>query len=305
MTDCIAIRTYTWGPDEERLVAALTPVFGDRVRVAFHNRKAGVTPSVPVADFNDDWVRDNGLRVLADYGWRCGDYALYALRQAFPEFDHYWLIEPDVVIHGDVAEFFAEAAKLRADGIGVDFAQQAPKENRFVKGLPAKMVPYRATFALTRFSGRALDYLFEARKTYCKTAPGAHRFTNDETFCFSHLMAHRDFTAGGLKDHMPAWFDQGLFDTDPDLLDRSVETRLGSRNQVCHPVRPIDSFIDAVSKRVAGNASGFLKNMTPSFAEMSAEELTQLGTAVQQRITELAQTLKDEHKTETPQEALR
>ena len=30
--------------------------------------------------------------------WRCGDYGLYAARQRFPQYDAFWMIEPDVRI---------------------------------------------------------------------------------------------------------------------------------------------------------------------------------------------------------------
>ncbi|AJE47065.1 hypothetical protein [Celeribacter indicus] len=294
MRDCIAIRTYTWGADEDRLVGELSPVFGDDLFVAFHNRPEGVTPPVPVADFDDDWVRSNGLRLLDDYGWRCGDYALYALRRKFPDYDRYWLIEPDVSIHGDIAGFFAGAARLDPDALGVDFHRQE-QVNRFVKGLPDNLVPYRATFALTRFSGRALDYLFAARQDYSGKGTGSHRFTNDETFCFSHLVAHPGFTAGGLREALPEWFGLGLFDTDPDLLKCAVAARTGGRNQVCHPVREFDSFSGAVSKRIAANAHGFLKNMGLSFAHMSDAEIEALAQGVARRLREIGHQIRREH----------
>ncbi|MCA0043886.1 component of SufBCD complex [Celeribacter litoreus] len=294
MTDCIAIRTHKWGVEEDRLVAALAPVFGDDIVVAFHNRPEDVQPPVRVANFNDRWVRSNKLRPVGDYGWRCGDYALYAARLAFPEYDRYWLIEPDVLINGDVAAFFAEAAQRPEDGLGVDFRKQSLDENRFVKGLPAGMTPYKATFALTRFSGKAIDYLLEARRAYSKnTAVGFNRFTNDETFCFSHLASHTDFTVGGLAEQMPEWFNRKMFSPDPDRFDRAIFAELGDENQVCHPVHPLSEFIEAVSKRVAVNSFAFFRNMGPSFAEMSDDEIKVFADRVGARIYDVARNLKN------------
>src|ERR1700734_3102823 len=37
-----------------------------------------------------------GLHCPIDFTWRNGDYVLYLARQQFPNFDYYWMIEPDV-----------------------------------------------------------------------------------------------------------------------------------------------------------------------------------------------------------------
>lgn len=271
MRDCIVIRSHNWSEDEERLVNTLRPAFGENVFAAIHLSDRVLSPTVPIAGFDDEWVRKSGLRVLHDYGWRCGDYAIFAAREAFPDFDRYWLIEPDVAICGDVRAFYAQAAEINADALGVDVEDMSTKQDRFTKGLPA-FHPFRATFALTRFSAAALDYLLPERKTYSASGVGSWRFSNDEIFCFSHLMAHPDFSVSSLQDRLPEWFDRHLFSTDPDLLDRFIQSEIGTNNQVCHPVRGLAGFSAALSERLNKNAAGFLKQLRPSLQAMTKEE---------------------------------
>lgn len=290
MRDCIVIRTHKWDQDETRLLQMLRPVFGEDIFAAFHAASGNPAPPIPHAAFDDDWVSANGLRVLEDYGWRCGDYALYAARAAFPDYDRYWLIEPDVYIFGDVRAFFAQAAELEGDAVGVDLTAMDRSANRFTKGLP-KVALYRATYALTRFSAPAIDDLFAKRKAYSASNVGDWRFTNDEVFSFSHVIAQERFTAASLQDAMPQWFEREFFTTNPDLLDRALEAELSGVDQVCHPVRPAASYCTAVGERVTQSASGFLKKMSFSLAQMTSEERQMIVQATTDSLEALLESL--------------
>ncbi|MGL5010113.1 MAG: component of SufBCD complex, partial [Paracoccaceae bacterium] len=119
MKSLAVIRTHRWDEDAARLCAQLQPVFGDDLAVAFHNRPADVTPPIRVADIDDDWLLTHGLRPVRDWGWRCGDYFHYRARSAFPDYDYYWLIEPDVYFTGPLQRFFRAAAEQPQDILGV------------------------------------------------------------------------------------------------------------------------------------------------------------------------------------------
>lgn len=279
MTTFAAIRTHRWGEDEERLAALLLPVFGDRLCVVFHNRPADLMPPLPVVDMTDAWVRANGLRVTHDYGWRCGDYAFYALRQARPGADHYWLVEPDVMFTGPVADFFAGMEDVAADALGVRFAEVSP-QHRFARTMPPGMPLMRAIFALTRFSGRALDRLWTLRRAYSATRVMPRNFANDEIFAFSHLGVQPDMVLAAVADLAPDWFADTTVETDPDMLIDVLHGRTAPG--VFHPVRARASFREAVAKRAAGQAH-FFAAMRPSLAHLTDEDIAAIAADIGRR----------------------
>jgi hypothetical protein len=271
MRVAVAIRTHQWGEAEERLRAQLQPIFGDDLCVVFHNRAADVTPTLPVVDLADDWLRDHGLRILRDYGWRCGDYFMYALRQARPDYDHYWLVEPDVFFAGGPAGFFAQAAGLEADLAGVRL-EELPPQHRFARemgGLP----PWKAVFALTRMSARAVDRLFPLRQAYCLQNIQPRYFANDETFCYSHLMADPQMVVADLRKAVPEWFGGDVFHADPDMLFDIVAGAAGP--EVFHPVRTRKQFARAIVGRAVASMT-YLRPMRASLALLTDAEITAL-----------------------------
>lgn len=279
MTTVAAIRTHRWGEDETRLAAQLLPVFGERLSVVFHNRPQGLTPPVPVVDMTDAWVTANGLRVTHDYGWRCGDYAYYALRQARPDASHYWLIEPDVMLTGPVADFFAVMEGQAADALGVRFGEMNPL-HRFARTMPPEMPLQRAIFAITRFSGRALDRLLALRQAYSASRVMQRNFVNDEIFAFSHLAAQPDMVLAAMADLAPAWFADTTVETDPDMLLDMLVGR--AEPGVFHPVRARASFREAVAKRAVGNTH-FFAAMRPSLALLTDEDIAAIAADIGRR----------------------
>lgn len=281
MTTIAAIRTHHWGEDAQRVYDQLRPVFGDNLVTVFHNRPEGLELPLPVVDIDDAWVAANGLRVLPDWGWRCGDYFLYALRQAIPAADYYWLIEPDVFFTGPVADLFAKVAGRGEDLLGVRI-EPMEAGHRFGRGMPG--VPlWRAIFALTRFSGRAADRLFAARQVYRDSKLELRFYTNDETFCFSTALADATLSHANLCDIAPEWFAQETMRTDPDvLLDTLIaQTAPGAH----HPVRARASFKRGLVDRLTNN-TGYLKRMSASLGCLSPEDIDDIAAEVARRSRE-------------------
>ncbi len=275
MRSIAAIRTNKWSEEEERLLARLRLAFGDDVVVIFHDRPGLVEPPVQVIDIDDGWVARNGLVHVPDWGWRCGDYFYYALRQARPDYDCYWLIEPDVHFTSDPTPFFASFETDRSDALGYQLGP-FKADIRFTRGLP-EMAHHRAIFALTRFSGRALDRLFALRRATA-ARPGPQRdYPNDEVFAFSHVAADDDLTRGTLEARAADWFEGVQFATDPDMLhDLLAET--AAEGRVFHPVRSRAGFIRALGQRMAGN-SGIAMRMRGPVKALTEAEVEAVGEA--------------------------
>lgn len=267
-----AIRTNKWGEDEARTWSALAPVFGDDLSVVFHDYAGQEMPCAPV-EISNGWLAANGLAEVPDWGWRCGDYAYYALRQAMPDYDAYWLIEPDVFFTGDPAEFFARFAGERADALGY---QLGPFDAGHPFAQALDIPPMRAIFALTRVSGRALDRLFVERQKFGQLGVRARKFTNDELFVFSHVAADPELRTESLEVHAPDWFEGAQFDTNPDLLLDEVQARYAGVTRVLHPVRARSSFKAAVASRLAAN-TGFLRKMSGALASLDDSELDEIA----------------------------
>lgn len=250
MSSFAAIRTHRWTEAEERLLAQLRAAFGGNVAVVFHDRAPGIEPPCEVIDLTADWAQAQGLRTTRDWGWRCGDYFHYALRAARPGYDHYWLVEPDVVFTGAPEAFFGAFDGVETDILGLDPEPMSNPAHPFLASLQG-MAHWRAIFALTRMSGRALDRLLELRRENARAEVGQGRFANDEAFVFSHAMAEETISVGNLRDHAPGWFENTHFDTAPDLMEEAVLARGDLRDKVLHPVRNKADFKSEIAKRIA------------------------------------------------------
>ncbi len=272
MRQLAIIRTHRWGEEEERALAALRPAFGEDVVVAYHNRKRGQKLPIPVVDVTAAWVVTSGLRAVPDYGWRCGDYFYHATRQARPDYDYYWMMEPDVGFTGDSAAFFARFDDASEDVLGRGL-KPYEEDIPFIRGMPG--VPHwKAIFPFTRFSGRALDHLRPLRCAYGQGTVGNRFFTNDEIFCFTTIMNSPGFTGAPLEKYAADWLEDSSFDTNPTIM---LEAVLADPpvNKVMHPVRSRYEFKRAIAARLASN-TGFLRRMRYSLTHLSDEDFNEI-----------------------------
>jgi hypothetical protein len=225
-------------------------------------------------DINDAVIEKMQLRVIHDWGWRCGDYAYYAIRKAHPDYDYYWLIEPDVFLSGDARAFLSLFESESADVIGLDVAEFDPN-HRFATHV-GNAKPMRAIFALTRFSGATIDFAYKRRVNYASKSVPPYNYANDELFMFSHTQSRDEFKLGQFRDIAPTWFSDVQFDTNPDLIDAMVEQDLKGQNKILHPVVDRMTFARALAKRMVGRTGVLGQNKTELRA-LSSSELDQLA----------------------------
>lgn len=263
MKTCVGIRTYRWGDEEQRLFDALHPVLGDDLVAVVQNPGAEFSAPADVVPLTTDWIEEQGLRKVSDWGWRCGDYAYYALRGARPDYDFYWLVEPDVYFSTSPAPFFAAYEGDTTDLLALDI-ETYPRDHRFARGMPD--IPlYRAIFALTRISGRTLDRMFALRKAARDANVQRRDYPNDELFLISNTIADPSLSTGNLRDVAPDWFDGSSFETDPDLLVDRLEAGDALPGRVYHPARSRSEYRRSLASRLS-NRVGFLRNMTDTLA---------------------------------------
>lgn len=139
--------------------------------------------------------------------WRCGDYALYAARRALPQYDAYWMIEPDVRLMAE------RPCDILARFPGPEHADLLAGRLRLAEadwdwGItldPGAGPIWRCLFAVIRLSARAIDLLLEERRALsaARIAMDADPLTwpNDEAFVATtlarHGMAMHDLNAFG------------------------------------------------------------------------------------------------------------
>jgi len=207
--------------------------------------------------------------VLANWGWRCGDYAYYAMRQAHPDYDFYWLIEPDVYFSSSPSPFFEAFQGDHSDALGA-YLKSYPSDHRFSLGMPD--IPlYNAIFPLTRLSAAAIDLLLKARIAL-RTDIGNRFYPNDEVFVFSSIMAAPGMSVTDIGDVAPFWIDESWFNTDPTFLIDALLDDGTAFERIYHPVRTKDAFKAALSQRLTSRLA-FLKKMSGSLAHLEDDDI--------------------------------
>jgi hypothetical protein len=192
------------------------------------------------AGYSLQTLRDMGLLPHPKCGWRCGDYAYYLARQTLPDFDFYWLTEPDVWVNAaDLHAFMASFAASDADFLA---SRLAPAHSGWLwHGTMADRYSdvFACIFPITRLSGRAIDHLHAARRA-ARRAPSEAVFAswpNDEVFAATELMNH-GFTCLDLSDVRPGCYTPHSLRTG---LPHDRETLLArpADGLIYHPVRDL------------------------------------------------------------------
>lgn len=150
----------------------------------------------------------------SDVGWRCGDYNLYVGLDFIKDYEYVWLIEHDVRINAELKFFFEYFNDYDEDFIGAFFEKCSTPGWDWYERIKPYFIPYRCFFPISRFSNKAIPYLFSERQKMSIDFfdnPENKRYPNDESFVASvignsqHLSANH-FNFGEIK-----WTDPLLF----------------------------------------------------------------------------------------------
>ena len=204
------------------------------------------------ASFDEATLAAMGLYAHPKSGWRCGDYFYYVARQACPEHDVYWLVEPDVRINAlDLGRFLAQFDRNDADLLA---AQYGPRNSAWGWSrtiLPLGVAPRGCLYPITRLSGRAIDHLFDLRRALSAdprvATPDA--WPNDEAFTASFLGA-ADFRCADLnQDGITCYTEHTL--TVTAVVDYGRIQNAPPDGLIYHPVRDFDTWLAQADKRMA------------------------------------------------------
>lgn len=187
---CLLLRTHRFSAMEEAFLSTLRAETGFHVAVVADETASpincGAFEKISVTRAKATHL---GLYCPRDFTWRCGDYGLYLARQAMPTIKYFWQIEPDVrgsfPNWGDLFRIFDTG--LDVDFIGFDLRPSEPDHWWYPSMLQRTQEVYRCLFGLARFSARALDYCYAARRHDFYNFWARVMWPNDETFTATTL----------------------------------------------------------------------------------------------------------------------
>ncbi|MBX9699326.1 MAG: sulfotransferase [Acetobacteraceae bacterium] len=273
MRNVIILRTHKFDARVQQLYARYATVRDALVVLGMDERR----DVVEVGGARKVGITDGTLERLGLYphpksGWQCGDYVYYAVREAFPGHDFYWMVEPDLEINfGDPNDFFRGF-----DAVGDDLlaAMFGPRSRTAGKpgtaegaGWATLMAgqhgtAYGCLFPITRLSGRAIDYLGRRR---AEAHPGEAQdardsWPNDEAFVCTEAVSG-GFVCSDLNSHGRQVYDPKAGFTswrrrqDLYLLGRSAGFVEGL---LYHPVLTVPEYVEALVKDYRAHTGEFV-----------------------------------------------
>lgn len=184
----------------------------------------------------------------------CGDYFYYHVLQKYPDYDYYWMLEPDVYFDfHSVNDFFSSFINNEYDYLAMHFGKRDEKWPQYKKISAYFPRAYGGAFFLTRISRKALNFIFLARKNISQdmSLECADEWPSDESFVASSLM-NSGFQCGDFN-HVAngVYSTKGTFGVGWPWLYEDVASGRPS-NLVYHPVFFLDEYIVRLKKHLRG-----------------------------------------------------
>ena len=198
-----------------------------------HRREPRPTCAGDLIGLTDPLCASLGLYLTKDYTWRCGDYAYYAARHAFPDERFFWLIEYDVRFRS-AAEFFALLAADETDFLapGLEQADEHWFWNDYLSCADAR--PWRCLFPVTRLSARAVDLLQSIRCKHARHLSRRLRWPNDEGFVATTVAA-AGLSMADLNTRIPNAWTPAAFSFETPIPGETFDPS-GKAEHLHHPV---------------------------------------------------------------------
>lgn len=133
-----------------------------------------------VLSLNRQSYADLGLYTGPDVAWRCGDYGLYMAWREKPDRSFYWLIEDDVRIAGDPADFFRICQASNADLLCGYLYEARPGHFWWPHTQSRDARPMGCLFPVVRLSPRALQACYAKRQKHSRQWFRRALWPNDE-----------------------------------------------------------------------------------------------------------------------------
>lgn len=189
-SQAIVLRTHYYDESCKSLLRFLEKSLGFDIIIAADETKFNVdVDKWPKVSLTYDSLSSLGLYLPEETPWLCGDYFLYLVRQQFPQYDYYWMLEPDVYFNMPSPEgFFRKVSSCSFDYFVMHFSKKDESWPFYKRVKPFCSEVYGGPFPIVRLSARAIDYLLQERKEMSKLNWEGKKYPNDESFTASFLM---------------------------------------------------------------------------------------------------------------------
>jgi hypothetical protein len=162
-----AFRTHTWDDEIAQLAQRFFAAVPSSRQVVLVDETRGpiAIPGYEKISHTDD-MASFGLPNHPRGGslWFNGDYALYALQRALPDFDYYLVSESDLAVNVSLEPIMRFASDEGIDLIAHQIEPSDPSWHWHDHGLALSPAPWRSLLFLVVLSRRAIMYLLEARQ---------------------------------------------------------------------------------------------------------------------------------------------
>ncbi len=245
----VIVRTHKSDRDSIAAYDRYATIPGADVVLCFDERGAPGEPGQRrKVGFDDRTLEQFGLFRHRTSGWLCGDYSYYVTCAAFPGYDVYWLIEPDVFISTlDLSGMFSALNASDADFLAPRFGPRGPNWAWYRRMLSYYKDIYGCIFPITRLSARAIDHLYSARRAASRsdTPILPADWPNDEVFVATELQ-NNGFVCRELGHLIPGAYTYRTLRTgvpwDRDTLEAQPPDGL-----IYHPVRRFSAWFEDLS----------------------------------------------------------
>jgi hypothetical protein len=171
--------------------------------------------ALPKISLTGDTISELGLYDgLQNLFWRCGDYGLYAARRELPDYDGFWMIEPDARIRSEQpSELLARYPSCSEVDFLAGRLKPADGDWDWAKTMdPSEGPIWRCLFSLVRLSAPAIDALMAARRRasllHWARARSPEAWPNDEAFVATTL-ARQGYACRDLNDFGQVYDEAG------------------------------------------------------------------------------------------------
>ncbi|OKL49484.1 hypothetical protein BSR29_00535 [Boudabousia liubingyangii] len=279
MKTLIAVRCQALDDDAYRIAHDLKDSIPGDVQIAYVRDERNVNFD-PISEWGGgvvvpitkDYLTDLGLFWRREnIGWICGDYVYYAVLHL--EWDHLWVVEPDVFLAGDVRKLFGEVSEMDYDFVGTRIWERNDSwvwYDKIHRVWPEATV-WSAFFPLTRVTREVATACYAARLKISEMLEADETlFVPNDEAVVGTVVNNFGFTKLNLMDKYKEEFRYWGFRPSYCYTNFSASTS----PIVVHPAYAEEKFIERVAADVDRSiADGLLKR---SLKHATPEQLKQM-----------------------------
>lgn len=174
---------------------------------------------------------------LSQVMWHCADYAFYAVKKYFPNYDFYWQFDYDVFCNGNSYSFFFNKYSCNDKDLLIAKFGEVTLDSKWLwlstsGWIYEKVKKYHSFFPVSRLSSSAIDFLYKKRLEHKAifsniSTSKKNGWINCELFVPTEL-ANNGFSCESIDEHLRL---EPAYDLNEDRIFENPDFR------IYHPVK--------------------------------------------------------------------